>query len=306
MKSKLYNFVANKILGLLDLFELSLKNPDNFLIVSSPQSEDIRYLSYLMPDQTVVVKLKLSQGRGLPAFKWGESSNHPFVLATQKSVKNSSSEGESKHEINQVLTSYYKTVCPPNLSCFLEGDCSDHLRKYPAWAILMPWESLDIKQWVAHIEKTVVTENSYFGTAATIEVGWAWLGPVDSVKCGIETDRLYRVLSSITKSGYKRSNSRDGDIIADILIDEEGHWVWQSITGQHRVAVLSGLEYDECFVRIRSLVRKEDVEVWPNVRNGFYTKNEALEIFGSVFNGKFPSLAQNWESYIKTIRVTDR
>ncbi|NIQ17180.1 MAG: hypothetical protein GTO02_23205, partial [Candidatus Dadabacteria bacterium] len=53
------------------------------------------------------------------------------------------------------------------------------------------------------VKKFVATENYYFNRNASIENGWAWVGPADKEKCLIESKRLFNLLCSIEKEGYK-------------------------------------------------------------------------------------------------------
>lgn len=280
---------------LLSIFGLRLSRLKSFVVIPKIPPAGIEHLSYLMVNNTVVIRVELSSGRGLPMFKWGEKGNHPFTIAIKNVMKNEMCSDDAKSQIFKTLSKFYKVVSPENMASFFEASKVGRFEKYPAWSIVMPWEASDIDEWAERVRSSVGKENAQAGGNLSIASGWAWAGPVETVKCKIESMRLKGVLDSILKRGYQRNDSVDGDILADILISEKGAWVWQSVTGQHRVAVLSGLGYEACDVRIRTFVRRVDVLAWPNVVNGFYTEEEALEIFDSIFSGNFSTITEAWD-----------
>lgn len=302
MLYKALKSLENLVQRLLGLFGLKITSLNYYIppIVTIYPSLDIRSLSYLLVNRKILVKLKLSEGRGLPMFKWGHGSLHPFAVAVRHASIKGNYNSDLQLEIYKTLRMYYDTVKLTNLACLLQSHQENsQYNQYPAWSIVMPWEAINIDGWMKCVEESVSRENKESGHNISIEDGWAWLGPVTDVKCNIEAKRLSTLMRLISKWGYQRSDGVDGDIVADILVDEKNQWVWQSIAGQHRAAVLTGLGYEECYIRIRSVVRREDVIFWPNVVNGFYKQDEALEIFDCVFLGNFPNITDGWETYLK-------
>jgi len=247
--------------------------------------------------RNILIKdVPLSKTRGLPFFSWGNVSSHPFAIAVKNAIKTESSDAAIRSGlIYQTLETYYSLVTPIK---YCDVSWVKKEKNFPPWSIIMPWEVTSFDKWVEHIKQSVIDENMNNGASAGIDSGWAWVGPVDVVKCEIETQRLNKTLESILLNGYIRNDECDGDIVADILVNCSGSWVLQTVAGQHRAAVLSGLDYLNVDMRVRSLVRQEDATLWPQVVSGFYTAAEALTIFDAVFVGKPPLIVEKWQDYV--------
>ena len=56
-------------------------------------------------------------------------------------------------------------------------------------------------------------------------------------------------------------------------------------SGNHRSFVCSGLAFETLEVRVSSIIYKNKVNSWPNVKNGTYSSVEAEYIFDSYFDG---------------------
>ena len=261
----------------------------------------IRNVSYFFSNTGVLINANLNQGRGLPINSFGSTGNHPFSIAVK--VSQGLKRADQMIKIESILFEYYERVNPINFSEMAGFEDPFKLSEFPPWAIVMPWQAEGPEEWSKHITHHVAGENGRYDKSATIENGWAWTGPVDENKCKIEASRLASVASSISSKGYLRNDSYDGDIKADILVNESNDWVWQSVSAQHRAAALSGLGYDNVPIRVRSIIRREEFEFWPNVCNKLYTKDEALWMFDTIFRGDFGFVTRNWDSYLKENRL---
>lgn len=256
--------------------------------------DDILELDYMPLDVGIVIDAETSKGRAMPIFDYGNSSIHPFVFA----AKNYSN---SEEDIYSVLKSYYSLVTPKTaLDVFgIKRSNEREKENYPYWAVLMPWDFDTYEQWSYKVRTSVRKENQRMGEDLQIESGWAWIGPSDDRKAMIEAKRLYSVLTSIKANGYKRNDNHDGDIIATVLITEDGNWIWQSTAGQHRACCAAAIGMRKVPIRINKIVRRGDVKYWPNVQRGVYSVSEALQIFDCVFYNKFNHVACNWKRHIE-------
>jgi len=116
-------------------------------------------------------------------------------------------------------------------------------------------------------------------------MGLLFFGPVSDVKIEIESKRYAKLLESIEKKGYNRSNESDGDIEGGILINSNNDWRIIVNGGQHRAIVLAALGYETIPVRVSRNVYEAEVNYWPNVISGLYTKKGALKLFRTIFDG---------------------
>jgi len=270
-------------------------------ILNSEIFEDAYQIAYVNKGNGVIVNVPINKGRALPIFDYSEASNHPYVLAARRALLKGT---ERELLIREVLKTFFDLFNPknPNEILGLQSDRTE-LKEFPYWSVLMPWDSEDPNEWIVKIEKSVRVENKLNKRNLGIDSGWAWAGPASSEKCEIETKRLLRVLNSIELRGYLRNNRPDGDIAVNLLARSNSEWVWQSIVGQHRAAVLSALGHQNIQVSVRNIVRREDVSSWPNVIRGIYSQNEALKVFDKIYHANYSYISSSWNTYAAGIKI---
>ena len=257
------------------------------------RGNDPRSLLYRGRKQPVLINAPDVAGRGLPLFTFLPSGLHPFVRAVATALKNTTDE---KSAIQSVLASYYNLVQPINaIELFgLESKEVPQLANEPSWAAILPWDEESISQWRKNHQTSVIMENCMAGRMLTISDGWAFCGPVTENKLRIETSRLYSLMVSIQRNGLKRHNGTGGDIVAFVLVRQDGQWRWLARTGQHRAAVLSALGFKNIPLRVVKIVNRDDVEIWPNVVSGVFSRSVALKLFDQIFEGALPPITQPW------------
>jgi len=249
-------------------------------------SNDPWELMYSYKGSSVVVNLSPKFGISLPALALLGDEKHPFVSALEGSEKLKTEE-EKLNYLKNKLRTYYSNFQPKSASEALNVDIeysNRELLNFPPYAMVLPWQSVSLESQKASIESSVIKENKPFDRNLDIRSGWAWSGPVSDKKIEIESKRLLYVYSSIKEKGYLRSDKIDGDIIANILHKNEGSpVVWQCTIGQHRCFSLTALGFDSIPCRVSNIIRREDVNIWPNVKNGLFTVEESLKIFDSFY-----------------------
>jgi hypothetical protein len=285
--NKIVNYTLSKVnLKVTKLSSLKPIKINNF--------SNIIELDYIGNKNEIVVRLQTEKGRALPIFDFSSETIHPFVLSIKYGANNF-------NKIHEILSKYYNAYDPKfAVNIF---DLKNSNDKTPYWAVVMPWDYETQDEWKLKVESSVKNENLSLKKSMTIKSGWSWIGPAKKNKIFVESQRIYSILKSIMKNGYLRNDNLDGDIRANILTNEEGQWVWQSISGQHRACCLSGLGFKEIPVRINKVIRRSDVNSWPNVVRGKYSKEEALIVFDTIFNSSFNSQFLNeWISCVNKIK----
>ena len=56
--------------------------------------------------------------------------------------------------------------------------------------------------------------------------------------------------------------------------------------GNHRAYLYYLMNHSFVHVRLSDVVRRSNVDSWINVKNGLYTREEALKVFDLVFSGQ--------------------
>lgn len=257
---------------------------------------DPRAMLYRGTKQPVLVDGALDAGRGLPLFTFSPSGVHPFVRAVMAALEN----GDEKRAIRRVLQEYYEVFRPRSAAELygLSPEDVPRLANEPPWAALLPWDEETIELWRADIQASVLRENRRFGRELTVSEGWAWCGPTSPEKLDIETDRLHAIMSAIRQRGLRRDDHADGDISVVVLMRRDGQWRWQARTGQHRAAVAGALRFTTLPLRVEKIVNRHDVDIWPNVVSGIFSRDAALQLFDRIFDGHYPPVAQSWASAV--------
>jgi hypothetical protein len=234
------------------------------------------YLAALRP---CLIEVPLSQCRGLYGFPF--TLCHPFVRTAHAYVK-----GRVSGYQGSPLETYYGHFQPKDAGdLFALPGPSSLLHELPPFAFAWPWESIavhDRARWrLAQIE----AENERRGARLPISHGYPLYGPVSQEKGSIEFLSLARLVDSIRHSGYVRKDQLDGDIRAFPLIDKTCAIRYLLRWGQHRAAALAALGYEGIPVVINFTrpVRVDEVDFWPHVRDGLFTRDQALLLFDQVF-----------------------
>ena len=95
-------------------------------------------------------------------------------------------------------------------------------------------------------------------------------------------NQFNNLLASIKNSGFDTRYSRPR-----VLILRAGtRWKWMmSGQGNHRAYLLWALNYTDLPCEIVKVVDRDDIDNWPNVKNGIYSSSHAREIFDLTFSG---------------------
>ena len=284
--------IVNKILNSIGFSVVKTKHSVPFHMELKESISPVAFTYHQSGCNGVVVDVDLARGRAFPCFSFENDLNHPYVLAAKFG-------GFNEERTYQILKSYYTFVSPGNAAEVYNITLpTPVVSSSPSWAVVLPWESDNQEQWLERVRLSVRSENKGEGVRMNVERGWSWLGPTSNEKARLEAKRLISILKSVSKEGYQRKDSPDGDIIVNILLKNEHEWVWQARTGQHRAAVLGSLNFRNVPVRVMKFVRRDEVNYWPNVLNGLYTVNHALKIFDMIFENNFGHLTKGWDEFV--------
>ncbi len=146
-----------------------------------------------------------------------------------------------------------------------------------------------------------LSEEKYLGEFFLNEShGHQAYGPVSPKKVSLEAKRLSKTLKSINKHGYV-PELFDGYPAGTLLINDINSTVTQRFLisgGQHRVAALSYLGYTELLVtflpQAPRVIRISEIETWPGVASGVFSKELAFNIFNSYFRDENTKLLEGY------------
>jgi hypothetical protein len=157
------------------------------------------------------------------------------------------------------------------------------LNKYPAWAVVMPWEKISIE------EKFEIYPESFYKNRSTKELSFensSRLSIIETMYSSksleSKVNQMQKLYKSIKCHGLKKNSNLPK---INILIKEK-EWRWfMGDAGNHRAYICACFGFKFFESRVSSIINKEEVNRWPNVINGTYSVEEAESIFDSYFDG---------------------
>lgn len=260
-------------------------------------TEDPVEALYRSGGRPVLVDIPLDRLRGLGnlAFPCVRGAGHPLIETAAAYLR-----GDCSGYAGSPLERFSRAWAPPSAAAamgLLGLDASHELSRIPAYASvsISPWGSVEPSEAASRRAMLSRLENRHHGANLTVDEGSLISGSLSIAKGKLEYDRVIRIVDSIGEGDYLRSDEPDGDIKGLILLRGNG-WAVHVIQGQHRAAALAALGRTRAPVRLCdtwwqkiNAVRRAEVDSWPNVGNGLFTREQALEIFDRIFEGKQPA-----------------
>lgn len=230
-----------------------------------------------------VLNVPVNRCRGyLLGFK---ANAHPFVKALK-------ADDEDPGSGRDLLSSYYHSYQPKTMADALRID-SSKLRSYHSMQTVMPWAFSTPEErgrrFIANpnSNKPLAKEAVQHGLDPLSDYGCQFFGPVSEAHAEMEYQRLFSVYESIRKKGYK---PKQGDHLHGEFLVDGDNWVWIAIGGKHRFASLVATGANVIPVAAKArwsalIIRRSEVDHWPNVKNGLFTRTEALQVFDNMISG---------------------
>jgi hypothetical protein len=157
------------------------------------------------------------------------------------------------------------------------------LKKYPAWAFVLPWDTLSVEDKFESYPDSFYRNRSQNGLTFSNNLRSSIIETMYSLESlESKVNQMQNIFKSIKRHGLKKSSDFPN---INIFVDGD-EWRWSmGDAGNHRSFVCSGLDFETLEVRISSIIYRNKVNSWKNVKNGTYSPEEAVYIFDSYFNG---------------------
>jgi len=205
-------------------------------------------------------------------FCFGRDAWHPFTALLREYKKNKSISYD-----DSILKKFYDLFQPSNLGEALfigDKNLQLDLKKYSAQSLLLPWS---LKPRVYKGEKNFGPKHGFHNQ-----------GPVSEIKGKLEFSRLRDVYTSIECNGFEYDlYKKHKDYIRGYFLRKGNEWRFIIISGHHRVAAMSELNYDKIPVTFQPtfprVINYKDLLEWPQVKYGHINQNTARKIFLQFF-----------------------
>lgn len=229
----------------------------------------------------------LSDGRIQPGVS---ISAHPFTIAASAMLDKYYNDSWSGIQPEEVLVRFYEHFQPASAKeWFGVVRSQSTLESWKAFQAVPPWRARTHLDYGEQILLSAVRE------AAERQIGdielqdpallWGKCGPVLPLIIRAEADRIQDLVTSMTKLGYRRDDSKYGDVKAVALVRRDGSWKWVVTSGYHRACVAYAMGYESIPIRVALVVQEDHVKFWPHVLSKSFSSRDASEIFDRVFEG---------------------
>jgi hypothetical protein len=150
---------------------------------------------------------------------------------------------------------------------------------------LTPWSIETTEQIQGIVERFVQGDNQEHGRGdlTLADGGFPTFGPVTPSKRALELRRLSALHGSLLRTGFDRS--RGDNLYTMIRRGRELRW-FSAGDGYHRTAVMAALGADWApaqFFPDRAVVDVAEIEYWPQVRRGLWSRRQALAYVDHLF-----------------------
>lgn len=157
------------------------------------------------------------------------------------------------------------------------------LKDYPAWAIVMPWEELNIedvfKSFPETFYKNRISQGMLFEENSRLSI-IDKMYTVEFARNRVE--QMNTLCENLKYNGYVKDSNFPK---INILINKN-EWRWfMGDGGNHRSYVFYFFGHKFFNARVSNIINKKEVHNWHNVKNGTYSVEHAENIFDSYFDG---------------------
>ena len=163
---------------------------------------------------------------------------------------------------------------------------------FPLWSQVWPWQQFTEQQKLITYTKDLQLNRQAFLDPNSLH-SFNLLSPVLSTSFDISTftdthvNQFTQLYESYVSGRLPRSTLFHASPITAYFLVTGSSWRWLMDTeGNHRAYLYYLMNHSFVHVRLSDVVRRSNVDSWINVKNGLYTREEALKVFDLVFSGQ--------------------
>lgn len=214
------------------------------------------------------------------------------TLQYYKNEKRTSSINKNSQSY-EFFKKYFDDFQPKNveeyLNITLNNSSSSISKSYllssPLHAV-MPWSNQTPSERILFVEEFTKKEfEQYSKSTYNKQDGNKFFGPCSYRFIDVEYRRLTENYNKILDNGYIE---KLGLIEVKLIFTNGNQYMIEQGNGSHRTAILISMGLDEIPMLISNktikVIKREESHIWPNVRNGLYTQEQALQLFDLKFN----------------------
>jgi hypothetical protein len=215
-------------------------------------------------------------------FGFGRESWHPFVALLEDHMA-----GRSRAYEGSLLERYYQSWQPVDARAAYAGfeqAPASFAGRDPHLFHLVPWTAQGPEEILRVVRRFTSYDNRMAGQARLdLSHGMGLFGPTDPEKGRLEFERLIAIYRSLKERGYCRSFG-DIHVVAVKRRKDRRFIVYGG--GFHRASALAALGQEHLPARFHHpfTIDVADVDYWPQVRNGTWSREEACAYVDYLFD----------------------
>lgn len=243
---------------------------------------------------SAVFEIAVEDARGLNCLGLQfRPESHPFVRAAL-AARDSVSETVSPAIVHEVLSEYYRQVCPSSAleAVDLTTTEAPGLKNVRAAGWLLPWADKTVAETMRGREIAMRLDALQYGKMLPYSEGITAFGPVGTRKLALEVARLHHLITSIAENGFDPVNRKNPMKVVGLRKNESYRWLVAA--GHHRFAVCAAFFIRLVPAMVVDIVRREDCEHWPQVVAGNFTPEGAGALFDRLYDGVPPPVCAGW------------
>ena len=291
-KNKIKYYINN----LFSIFNLKIVNLDS----NKPYNiidKDINPLSaqYFAGQKKVLMNIDLSKCRTNRWFGMSGDSLDPFIFMINNSIKQNLKGNELYANILKFLKENQFLGLAKNAAEHLDidSDLSEKIANYPWWAAVNPWDNRTFEDQLYYYPIEVKKNRAINGMQILSDDHNEIVRDDIDNSLPSHANQYTKLIGQIKKNGFKYGNEF-GHVTAELFI-ADNKFCWKiGEEGNHRATVAAALEIKKIPIIITKIIKLDEIDYWPNVANGLFSKNQASKIFYSIFEAKPSKIYDKW------------
>jgi len=279
-----------------NLLEIHENNSDKLLYIGEDRLKDTSTISVprgikSIKSDSEIIKIDTDKCTDFVATNYGNEGWNNYRAVIEEHIE----KGDKITYGTSVLRDYYNKFMPKNMNQFLFFNDEENFEPINLGWVPLPWLKVNMPK-----EKI---PKKYSSKRKKKTGGIQHFGPNNKDFLKREYNRILKAYNKIKSMGYVPEAYPDG-FIQGYFFMKGGDYTFYVTEGKHRLAAMAALGIERFKCRLESRKKRylmfvdyEEVENWPQVKRGLYSKEAARKVFMQYFNCNGSNIAEEYDLY---------